>query len=398
MRVAIVGAFLANILVLVLVARAVPFSAATGLFLAYFLGAVVLLILTRRSERAALLSWYMIPLLDMPILFVFEVAMLPLRAAGDVVPSFLFLAALYLLLILFSILSLEKRVVVLSAVMAIFLSQAYGYRAGFAGADWRVLAAILIASFTAGALYALYRLDALLAAAVEEHSRLDRLKRYFSPHVADILERSASGTVGSATRTITVLFGDIRGFTRIAREVPPEDVVRMLNEFHSAMVERIFENGGTLDKFIGDGIMAYFNAPLDQPDHAERALACAAEMIESLDELNRTRAERGEPPLRMGIGIHTGLATLGSIGSEKRQEYTAIGETVNLAAHLEQLTRETDGGILLTDDTRRRLNGDRTIEPQPALALGEPYAATRLYRYVGRAPGRSLQGSTPVTG
>jgi adenylate cyclase len=85
----------------------------------------------------------------------------------------------------------------------------------------------------------------------------------------------------------------------------------------------------------------------------------------------------------MGIGIHTGPATLGSIGSEKRQEYTAIGETVNLAAHLEQLTRETDGGILLTDDTRQRLNGNPAIEPQPALALGEPYGATRLYRYVG---------------
>lgn len=386
MRVPIVGTFLINTLVLVFVVRAWPFNAATGIFLVYFLLALALLVLTRDSERAALFSWFTLPLLDMPILFGFQIAMLPVRGAEDVVPSFLFLTSLYLLLILFSILSLEKRIVVLSAGMAIVLSQVYADRAAFAGVYWRVLTAILIASFTAGALYALHRLDALLAAAVEEHSRLDRLKRYFSPHVADILERSAPGTVGSATRTITVLFGDIRGFTRIARDVPPEDVVRMLNEFHSIMVERIFENGGTLDKFIGDGIMAYFNAPLDQPDHAERALACAAAMIEGLEALNRRRAERGEPSLRMGIGIHTGPATLGSIGSELRQEYTAIGETVNLAAHLEQLTRETDGGILLTDDTRRKLDGGHALEPEPALVLGEPYASIPLYRYVGTAP------------
>ena len=111
------------------------------------------------------------------------------------------------------------------------------------------------------------------------------------------------------------------------------------------MVERIFGSGGTLDKFMGDGIMAYFNAPLDQPDHAERAVRCASSMMDGLAELNGKRVARGEAILRMGIGIHTGPATLGSIGPDVRQEYTAIGETVNLAAHLEQLTRETGGGI-----------------------------------------------------
>lgn len=109
--------------------------------------------------------------------------------------------------------------------------------------------------------------------------------------------------------------------------------------------------------------------------------------MDGLDELNRARAVRGEPTLKMGIGIHTGPATLGSIGSERRREYTAIGETVNLAAHVEQLTRETDGGILLTDATRRRLDGGAVLEAQPALVLGDPGASIPVYRFAGSAPG-----------
>ncbi|HKY61275.1 MAG TPA: adenylate/guanylate cyclase domain-containing protein, partial [Gemmatimonadota bacterium] len=273
-------------------------------------------------------------------------------------------------------------VVVLSSIMAIVLTQVFAIRTGIPGYYWSVLTILLIASFTSAALYALYRLHALLRATVEEQARIDRLRRYFSPQVAAVLEENEAGVEDSVTRTITVLFGDIRGFTTITLNEPPGRVLELLNEYHAVMVDRIFDTGGTLDKFIGDGVMAYFNAPLEQPDHAERAIRCATSMMEGLAELNRRRAARGEAALRMGIGIHTGPATLGSIGPAVRREYTAIGETVNLAAHVEQLTRLTDGGILLTESTRRGLEEGYAIEPRPDLSLGDGERPLSLYRLV----------------
>lgn len=389
MRLGIVGAFLANSLIMVFVLRAWPWTGGTLVLTVYFPVAVLFLLWTGHSDRAALLSWLAIPLFDMPLIFAIQIAQLYAHGMEvDAPPPIL--TSLHLLLILISVLSLRLYVVMASTATAIILAFLYASVAAIPDTDWPVRTTILIGSFTAVALYALRRLEALLTSTVEEQTRLDRLKRYFSPQIAAVLEESGQHVVASATRTITVLFGDIRGFTVMTRQVPPERVVELLNEYHSVMVERIFESGGTLDKFMGDGIMAYFNAPLDQPDHAERALRCAAAMMEGLDDLNRQRTARGEEPLRMGIGIHTGPATLGSIGSEMRQEYTAIGETVNLAAHLEHLTRETEGGILLTDDTRRALGGGHALEPQPALVLGEPSAAIPVYRLVGakELPGR----------
>lgn len=383
MRAVIVAAFLANYLSLVFFVHAQPLNAGTALFPAYFLVAAVIVVLTRRSTAVADFSWYFIPFFDMPLLFAFEILMISARGAENVTPSFLFLTALYLLLILFAVLGLRARVVLVAAATAIALCLAFAWRAEIEGRLWPLLSVMLLAAFTAAALYALRRLDALLRRAVDEQTRLERLKRYFSPQVAALLEEHSAGEVGTATRTITVLFGDIRGFTAITHDEPPERVLELLNEYHTVMVERIFESGGTLDKFIGDGVMTYFNAPLDQPDHAERAVRCATSMMLGLEELNRRRVGRGEVQLRMGIGIHTGPATLGSIGPEVRREYTAIGETVNLAAHLEHLTRATGGGILLTESTRRGLGDGIVLEPRQELHLGELDQAIPVYRLVG---------------
>ncbi|HVQ36026.1 MAG TPA: adenylate/guanylate cyclase domain-containing protein [Pyrinomonadaceae bacterium] len=185
--------------------------------------------------------------------------------------------------------------------------------------------------------------------------------------VKQMLENPESFKLGGVNQTITVLFADIRGFTSISEHAPPEKIVSLLNRYFSAMTDIIFAHGGTLDKYLGDGLMALFGAPTGTPEDASNALNAAVAMQRRILSINLELREEGLAEIGVGIGLHTGEATVGYIGSERRSEYTAIGDTVNTASRLESNAR--GGEILLSDATAKAARSRYKLKPRDPIMV-----------------------------
>lgn len=180
-------------------------------------------------------------------------------------------------------------------------------------------------------------------------------ERFFAPGVAArIAETRSDVRPGGERRPVTVLVSDIRGFTGLAETMPPEDIARHLSDYFAAMVELVFEHGGTLDKFMGDALLALWGAPVAAPGDTDRALAAARSMQEECAALNARWAGQGRPPLAIGIGLHHGDAFTGTIGSPRRLEYTVIGDVVNVTARLCDVANA--GEIVISEGVRSRLS------------------------------------------
>ncbi|HYB69163.1 MAG TPA: adenylate/guanylate cyclase domain-containing protein, partial [Candidatus Bathyarchaeia archaeon] len=186
----------------------------------------------------------------------------------------------------------------------------------------------------------------------QEQREKRRLSRFFSPDVvSEIVRHKDDAKLAANRRRMTVLFSDIRGFTSMSEKMQPEEVVAFLREYLTVMTEAVFKHGGTVDKYIGDAIMALYNVPFDAPDHALRAVRTAIEFQERVRPLGERFAARYGGTLACGVGIHTGEAVVGTIGSEQRLEYTAIGDTINLGSRLEGLTKEFSVPIIISEAT-----------------------------------------------
>ena len=210
------------------------------------------------------------------------------------------------------------------------------------------------------------------------------MARYMDPALADRLVRSGEDILGGTSAVVSLLFSDIRGFTSLTEQLGPQATVSMLNEYFTLMVDCIQSEGGMLDKFIGDAIMAAFGLPTPESDDPDRAVRTAIAMIRSLHEWNSVRSADGKPAIDMGIGVNTGAVVAGNIGSPKRMDFTMIGDGVNLAARLESACKQYDARILISDFTHQQLNGVyRTREVDRVVVKGktEPVAIHEVLDY-----------------
>ena len=239
-----------------------------------------------------------------------------------------------------------------------------------------------------------------MAAGLRERAALkSAFARYVSQHVMEsILDNGEAPVVAGTRKKVTVLFSDIRGFTTLARAMRPEEVVSLLNEYFERMIDVVFRHHGMLDKLLGDGLMAVFGAPLDDAEQEAHAVRAALAMQDELVVLCDKWEAEGRPRIRVGIGIHTGDAIVGNVGSSQRMEYTAIGDTVNVASRLESATKDLGVDILVSEETHEALGQGfpaRRMPPVNVKGIAEPLVTWAVEIGPGAPPGASSDEDGP---
>jgi class 3 adenylate cyclase len=233
------------------------------------------------------------------------------------------------------------------------------------------LAIVLMLGATLLALALDARIRRLVAQGAEEARRGERarsrLGAYVSEEVAELVLREPDALPGGVEQPVAVVFSDIRGFTRTGQDLPPDQLIAELNEYLEAMVGAIRENGGVVDKYMGDAILAVFGIPTRTGDEAIRAIRTARRMEQALALHNAERERRGKEPLKHGIGVHYGRVAAGNVGTRERLQYTVIGDTVNVASRLQTASKEVGCAVVLSDTVvaRAREEGDALLEVRP---------------------------------
>jgi adenylate cyclase len=203
-----------------------------------------------------------------------------------------------------------------------------------------------------------------------------------SPNLVDqVVQGKLQLEKGGALSEVTLLFSDIRGFTSMSESHEPQEIVRMLNEYFELMVDVIFKYEGTLDKFVGDEIIALFGAPVAMQNAELKAVQCALDMMRVLSEFNRTRLAEGQNEIKIGIGINTGMVVTGAIGSSRALQYTAIGDAMNTTARL--CSAAQPGQIILSDATFRKVATEISAIPLPPMRVKGKADELRVYNAVG---------------
>jgi adenylate cyclase len=240
---------------------------------------------------------------------------------------------------------------------------------------------------------------AQLGEKIEQERKIrSKMERYHSPAVIDEIVRGVVSTNETEIRSteISILFADISGFTSVSETKSPEEVSEFLSHFFSCAVESIFAYGGTLDKFIGDAVMAFFGAPIAQEDHADRAILAGLMMQRLTGEWNAQRIAEGATPVKIRVGINSGAAVVGNVGTEKRVDYTAIGSSVNIASRLESGVAKP-GQVVISKNTLDRTIGSFNIEELGEFALKGLQQKMPVYAVLGSPVPRTTTDALHAT-
>ena len=221
---------------------------------------------------------------------------------------------------------------------------------GFISIQARVAEAIFTLGMTAGLAAIVHRSRGLVLKRVATERSRASLARYFSPNVVDAVTTRRERLDEVRVADVAVMFVDIKGFTGMCERLAPDDIASLLREYYRRLTGVVFAHDGTLDKFIGDGVMATFGTPLPRPGAPAEALACGFAIVEDVARWNQARRADGLDAVRVGVGLHYGPALIGNIGDDRRLEYAVVGDTVNVSARVEGLTRELETDIAVTDD------------------------------------------------
>lgn len=297
-------------------------------------------------------------------------------AAGNLFYSVEFIFLLCAGLVMTCVLPfLSPKKAFLLTFIVILLSAAIGYanhNVGLIPIEYCVLTILII-----------YMMNVLVSYFIEIQAKqqlIETFGQYIPPQLVNELSRLPKGLpLEGESKTLTVFFCDLQSFTSISEELNPKQLNKLLNEYFTAMSEILFKHGGTIDKYIGDAIMAFWNAPTDQPGHAQQAVAAALEMTQAIQTLAEKFISHGWPRLSMGIGINTGRANVGNMGSKYRMTYTAIGDAVNLASRIESLTRTYRVPIIISEHTQKQLKGITCRELDRVRVRGK-HQLTRIYQ------------------
>lgn len=224
---------------------------------------------------------------------------------------------------------------------------------------------------------------------ITEEREKKKIKGAFSFYVSssvvnEMLKDPQKLKLGGDKKELSVLFSDIRGFTTISEGLTPEQLVQLLNEYLTVMTDIVFKYDGTLDKYMGDAIMAIFGAPLEQPDHAFRACNTALDMMAGLRKLNEKWISEGKKPLDIGIGINTGMMMVGNMGSEQRFDYTVMGDAVNLGSRLEGANKAYRTNILISESTYEKVRDEFTCMELDSVRVKGKLEPVRIFQLVGR--------------
>lgn len=219
----------------------------------------------------------------------------------------------------------------------------------------------------------------------EQTRILELFKRYVPEQVVNqTLNYREHEMLRGETRVVSILFADIRNFTGLAARLSPAEVVTFLNDFWSALSEPVRRNRGSVNKLIGDGMLAIFGAPVSHIDNQENAVLCALEMIQSLDSVNQKYSEVFGSEIRIGVGINTGEVVVGNVGTSDHMEYTVIGDAVNIASRIESMTKSKPNSILISEDTWQHVNYMIESEPAGSLRMEGKALPINLFEVIAR--------------